>query len=201
MSAVESTAAPMREQRTTNNEQRTRLPGSNGRQSDADHLSQAPTALERLAHAPTALERFTREPSTLELLTQGASTPEQFTQQPTTLDTVRGTDSPATTRELPADPPSPTEPLSADLHAQAQSDPAGFREALEQAFGDKADSAALDQLADQAARGELPMPARVQFVPAGSMAWKPRFRYSEKLMRMEISPVASCRHHRKMRTI
>jgi len=59
--------------------------------------------------------------------------------------------------------------LSTDLQAWAQQDPAGFRTALDQAFGDKADAATLDALVEQATRGELSLPNQIEFVDAGSL--------------------------------
>ncbi|MFK8080969.1 MAG: hypothetical protein AB8B97_11845, partial [Granulosicoccus sp.] len=59
--------------------------------------------------------------------------------------------------------------LQAQFQQQAQKDPAGFRLALREAFGDKASLAQIDQLLDLALAGKLPMPSTIQFVEAGSL--------------------------------
>ncbi|MFK8080641.1 MAG: hypothetical protein AB8B97_10180, partial [Granulosicoccus sp.] len=59
--------------------------------------------------------------------------------------------------------------LQEQFQQQAQKDPAGFRQALQAAFGDKASPAKIDQLLDLALAGKLPMPSNIQFVDAGSL--------------------------------
>ena len=59
--------------------------------------------------------------------------------------------------------------LQEQFQQQAQKDPAGFRLALQAAFGDKASLAQIDQLLDLALSGKLPMPSNIQFVEAGSL--------------------------------
>ena len=59
--------------------------------------------------------------------------------------------------------------LMQQFQEQAQRDPAGFRLALREAFGDKASLAQMDQLLDLALSSKLPMPSNIQFVEAGSL--------------------------------
>ena len=59
--------------------------------------------------------------------------------------------------------------LQEQFQQQAQRDPAGFRSALQAAFGDKASLVNIDQLLDMALAGKLPMPSNIQFVKAGSL--------------------------------
>ena len=73
-----------------------------------------------------------------------------------------GTQPTASERQLISD-------LQDKFQQQAQQDPAGFRSAMREAFGDKASLAQIDQLLDMALAGKLPMPANIQFVEAGSL--------------------------------
>ncbi len=59
--------------------------------------------------------------------------------------------------------------MADSVQQRAQDDPAAFREALQQAFGGKASPAALDALMAKALSGNLPLPANVQFVDAGTL--------------------------------
>lgn len=62
-----------------------------------------------------------------------------------------------------------TQLLADSLQQRAQEDPTAFRNALDQAFTDKANPAQLDALAASAANGDVPLPENVQFVNPGSL--------------------------------
>lgn len=59
--------------------------------------------------------------------------------------------------------------LNDSISLNASQDPTGFRTALDQAFDGKADAAALDNMAQNAANGDLPLPENVRFVDTGSL--------------------------------
>lgn len=59
--------------------------------------------------------------------------------------------------------------LISGFQSEAESDPAALRSALQQAFGDKASSAQLDQLAQQILTGNTPIPASFEIVDAESL--------------------------------
>ena len=62
-----------------------------------------------------------------------------------------------------------TTSLEQSFQQRTQDNPQAFRNSLEQAFGGKADPAALDKMASMAANGKLPMPENVVFVDAGTL--------------------------------
>ena len=57
--------------------------------------------------------------------------------------------------------------LSEQLHQRAKDNPQALKAALEQAYGDKVDGAALDKMVSMATNGNLPLPKNVRFVDAG----------------------------------
>lgn len=59
--------------------------------------------------------------------------------------------------------------LADSAQQQAQENPSVFRTGLEQAFGGQADPTVLDSLVAMAENGELPLPANVRFVDAGTL--------------------------------
>jgi len=62
-----------------------------------------------------------------------------------------------------------TQSLENSVQQRAQENPQAFRNALEQAYGGKADPATLDKMTSMAANGNLPMPENVVFVDAGTL--------------------------------
>jgi len=59
--------------------------------------------------------------------------------------------------------------LTTGFQSQANADPVALRAALQQAFGNKASSAQIDQLSEQILSGNTPMPANVEVVDAKSL--------------------------------
>ena len=62
-----------------------------------------------------------------------------------------------------------TASLEDSVQQRVKDNPQAFRNSLEQAFGGKADPAALDNMASMAANGKLPLPENVEFVDAGTL--------------------------------
>jgi len=60
--------------------------------------------------------------------------------------------------------------LEDSVQQRAQDNPRTFRNALEQAYGGKADPVALDKMASMVVNGKLPMPQNVVFVDAGTLS-------------------------------
>lgn len=64
---------------------------------------------------------------------------------------------------------SASQSLADSIQQRAQEHPSAFREALQQAFGDKTSPSVLDAVASKAAGGNLPMPQSIRFVDAGTL--------------------------------
>jgi|GEM_PF-1808029 len=90
---------------------------------------------------------------------------DRIRQAPSTLERLIGhADSASDPRSGPS-----LQALVDDLKTSLASDPDGLHRALTQAFGDKADAAALDRLGVRIVSGDLPRPSAIVFVDPGSL--------------------------------